>query len=76
MDIKKSLTDALQSKYEAQKKEASATLDVYFSNSVGIGEHPQIVEEMSKQLEKFANAEDALNALKVYRNQPRPRSHE
>jgi len=43
---------------------------------VGIGEHPQIVEEMSKQLEKFANAEDALNALKVYRNQPRPRSHE
>ena len=25
--------------YEAQKSEAEATLDIYFNNSVGIGEH-------------------------------------
>ena len=50
-------------KYEAQKAEAEATLEVYFNNAAGIGEHPQVVEEMSKQLETLANAHDCLDVL-------------
>ena len=42
---------------------ALATLDVYFTNAAGIGEHPQIVDEMAKQLELLANAEDCLGSL-------------
>jgi hypothetical protein len=60
----KLLYNALKSRYEAQKTEALATLDVYFTNAAGIGEHPQIVEEMAKQLESLANAEDCLGSLK------------
>lgn len=60
----KLLYNALKSKYEAQKAEALATLDVYYKNAAGIGEHPQIVEEMAKQLESLANAEDCLESLK------------
>ncbi len=57
---------ALASKYEAQIKEALATLEIYFNNSVGIGEHPQHLEEMDKFVEQMANAEDKLENLKRY----------
>tara|TARA_Y100000310_G_C20355392_1_gene656396 strand:- start:55 stop:276 length:222 start_codon:yes stop_codon:yes gene_type:complete len=63
-DIQSLLHRALTSKYKAQKDEALATLEVYYNNPVGIGEHPQVVEEMSKQVEKLANAEDCLEQLK------------
>lgn len=54
---------ALRNKFEAERDEGLATLHIYFSNSVGIGEHPQIVEEMAKQVDKVASAEDKLNSL-------------
>jgi hypothetical protein len=63
MDKKLALYNALKLRYEAQMTEAYATLAVYFETAVGIGEHPQIVDEMSKQLEKLANAEDCLASL-------------
>jgi hypothetical protein len=52
--MKTKLLKALRTKYEAQAAEAEATLEVYFNNAAGIGEHPQVVEEMSKQLETLA----------------------
>ena len=61
--MKKRLNKALKSKFQAQKDEALATLEVYYNNPAGIGEHPQIVEEMAKQLEKLANAQDCLDEL-------------
>ena len=64
MKKNKLLYNALKSKYEAQRAETLATLDVYLTNAAGIGEHPQIVEEMAKQLEGLANAEDCLESLK------------
>tara|TARA_B000000565_G_scaffold249110_2_gene220219 strand:- start:1151 stop:1354 length:204 start_codon:yes stop_codon:yes gene_type:complete len=64
--MQQKLYQALESKYKAERDEALATLEVYFKNPAGIGEHPQIVEEMSKQLEKLANAEDCLESLKTF----------
>ncbi len=60
MDLK---VDALKAKYQAEKLEAIATLEVYVKNSAGIGEHPQIIEEMAKLVEQVANANDCLEAL-------------
>tara|TARA_Y100000593_G_scaffold42861_1_gene82029 strand:- start:15619 stop:15855 length:237 start_codon:yes stop_codon:yes gene_type:complete len=57
------LHEALVARFEAQRTEALATLQVYYADSAGIGEHPQIVDEMAKQVEKLAAAEDALNCL-------------
>ena len=57
------LYKALESKYQAELAEGRATLEVYLTNPVGIGEHPQVVEEMSKALEKMSNAEDCLLTL-------------
>ncbi len=33
---------------------------VYFNNPVGIGEHPQHLEEMDKFVDKMTNAKDKL----------------
>ena len=63
-DTKEYIHEALAKKYIAEKAEAVATLHIYFNNATGIGEHPQMLEEMGKQLEKLANAEDCLEALK------------
>jgi hypothetical protein len=57
------LIDALRARYEAEKAEGEATLQVYLTNAAGIGEHPQIVDEMAKQVEKIASAEDNLSVL-------------
>jgi len=43
------LFKALVKKYESDIASAFATLIVYFDSSVGIGEHPQFIEEMDKQ---------------------------
>ena len=64
--MKKRLYQALKSKYESQRDEALATLEVYYNNPAGIGEHPQVVEEMSKALENLANAEDCLEQLSSF----------
>ena len=60
---------ALRAKYEAQKLEALATLEVYIKNSVGIGEHPQQLEEMDKKLDELASAQDKLDSLVKHFNQ-------
>lgn len=60
MDLK---VDALRAKYQAEKLEAIATLEVYAKNAAGIGEHPQIIEEMDKLVQQVANANDCLQTL-------------
>ena len=64
--ISKKLYDALMSKYASEMNEAEATLLVYFNNPVGIGEHPQHLEEMDKFVEQMANAKDKLETLKEF----------
>ena len=58
------LYESLLKHYEGKKSSAKATLAVYFDNAAGIGEHPQIVEEMVKQVEIMTNAEDCLESIK------------
>ena len=64
MENNKLLYNALEQRYVSQRVTALATLDVYFKNAAGIGEHPQIVDEMAKQLDLLAAAEDGLVSLK------------
>jgi len=66
MKIQKKMIEALILKYQSEMAEAEATLMVYFSNPVGIGEHPQHLEEMDKFVEKMANAKDKLETLKEF----------
>jgi methylaspartate ammonia-lyase len=64
MDKTQLLYEALELKYLAQIAEAKATLSIYFESSVGIGEHPQHLEEMDKLIAQLTEAEDKLESLK------------
>jgi hypothetical protein len=64
IELRKLAYEALEKYFEAQVSEALHNLLVYFENPTGIGEHPELQEEMRTQLEKLANAEDVLGCLK------------
>jgi hypothetical protein len=67
MKIREKMFDALLKKYESEVAEAEATLMVYMENSVGIGEHPQHLEEMDKFVEQLSNSSDKIvNLQKFY----------
>lgn len=64
--IKNKMYEALKKKYESEMLDSEASLLVYFTNPVGIGEHPQHIEEMDKLIEKRANAQDKLENLEQF----------
>ena len=63
--ISEKMYEALCLRYRSEMAEAEATLLIYFNNSVGIGEHPQHLEEMDKFVEKMTNAKDKLEMLET-----------
>ena len=65
--MRNAILDALAARYEAQVAEADSTINIYLENSVGIGEHPQHIDEVDKQLQKIAEADEKLKALEDYR---------
>jgi len=65
--LKRAIIQALEDRYNAQISEADATIKIYLENSVGIGEHPQHVDEVDKQLQKIAEAQEKLNELQAFK---------
>jgi hypothetical protein len=63
MKIGNKLIAALKTKYRSDFVQALATLEVYIANPVGIGEHPQHLEEMDKLVAQMADADDKLAVL-------------
>jgi CO dehydrogenase nickel-insertion accessory protein CooC1 len=61
------LIEALEKKYEADIAAADATIKIYLTNSVGIGEHPQHLEEIDKLLQKIVDAQEKLRELQVFK---------
>jgi len=64
--LRKAIIEALEDRYNAQISEADATIKIYLEHSVGIGEHPQHIDEIDKLIEKIANAEEKLKTLKEF----------
>lgn len=65
--MRRAMLEALEKKYEAEIAQADATIQIYLENSVGIGEHPQHLEEIDKQLAKIVEAEEKQNALQAFK---------
>lgn len=66
MNGRQLMYNALKSQCEAEKAEAEFTINNYMMNSVGIGEHPQQVEEAMVALEKLASANDKIENLERF----------
>ena len=65
--MKAALLDALEARYEAQISESYATLKIYLENPVGIGEHPQHLDEIDKLFQKIADAQEKLKVIEEFR---------
>ena len=63
-DLTKVLRDALIIKYEGEIASAKANIQVYLHQSVGIGEHTDIVGALDIEVEKMAHAEEKLLAVR------------
>ena len=61
--MRRAILEALRARYEAEIAQADATANIYLQNSVGIGEHPQHIEEVDKQIDRIANAKEKLQVL-------------
>ena len=64
--MRRAILDALRARYEAEIAEADATINIYLENSVGIGEHPQHIDEVNKLVEKIANAKEKIDVLEEF----------
>ena len=60
------LLKALIEKLKGEIEVATANILVYQRNSVGIGEHIDIVETIEKEVEKIADAHDKIEAIETY----------
>ena len=65
--MKQAILQALEDRYNAQISEADATIKIYFENSVGIGEHPQHIDEIDKQMQKLVDAQEKLKELQHFK---------
>ena len=52
--------------YNAQKVEALAHLEILFKNSVGIGEHTDILSEIDKWVKSLSEADENIETLNKY----------
>ena len=65
--LRDAIIQALEDKYNAQISEADATIKIYLERPVGIGEHPQHIEEIDKLLQKIVDAQEKLNELQHFK---------
>ena len=65
--MKRAILQALEDRYHAQISEADATIKIYLENSVGIGEHPQHIDEIDKQMQKLVDAQEKLKELQHFK---------
>lgn len=55
---------ALEAKYQAKVEEAIATIDLYLTKSVGVGEHPDIIEILDKYMDILDENLSKIDTLK------------
>lgn len=64
--MSKIVLQALVKKLEGDIAVSRANIEIYKQDSVGIGEHPEIVQAVEAELEKYSEAQDKLsNLLKI-----------
>ena len=64
--MKQQLIDGLIARYNGDIGAARANVQVYLTNPVGIGEHPDIIAAIDVELIKIAEAEDKLLAVEKH----------
>jgi hypothetical protein len=65
--LRDAIIQALEDRYNAKISEADATIKIYLERPVGIGEHPQHLDEIDKLLQNISDAQEKLNELQHFK---------
>jgi hypothetical protein len=60
------MIEALKAHAEGHIKKHKMNVEVYLNNPVGVGEHPDILEAIEKELKVIAEYDDQLEVLNKY----------
>ncbi len=63
MTLDKQLREALKLRYQGEIAAAKTNIQVYMNQSVGIGDHPDIIGAIDTQLDMLTAAEEKLRAV-------------
>jgi|TARA_E500000178_G_scaffold333961_1_gene369418 hypothetical protein len=65
--LRDAIIQALEDRYNAKISEADATIKIYLERPVGIGEHPQHLDEIDKLLQNITDAQEKLSELQHFK---------
>ena len=58
------ILQTLALKYQAKRAEAMTNLNIYFTSPVGVGEHPNVVDECDKLVKIIGDCDGNLEVIK------------
>jgi hypothetical protein len=64
--MREQILDALRLHAKAHIEKHKMNVEIYLTNPVGVGEHPQIMDSIEKELEEIATYHDQLEVLNTY----------
>tara|TARA_R100001460_G_scaffold17328_2_gene37435 strand:+ start:340 stop:549 length:210 start_codon:yes stop_codon:yes gene_type:complete len=65
-NLKDKIYKAAQEHFKGHIKKHVANAEIIMYNPVGIGEHPDIMESLEKEIEQIAHYDDLLASLEKY----------
>lgn len=64
--LREKMLQALKAHATGHIKKHTMNVEVYLTNPVGIGEHPDVVDAIEKELDEIARYHDQLEVIKEY----------
>ena len=64
--MRETLIKALRAHAQGEIEMHKANIEIYLSNPVGIGEHPDVTQAMQEELDKIARWDDQITVLNKY----------
>lgn len=69
--MREQLLNAFKSHAKGHIDKHRANVEVYLTNPAGIGEHPDIIDAIEKEMRQIAEYDDMLEMVQKYFTQPK-----
>ena len=63
---RENMIEAIKEHAKGHIKKHAMNVEIYLSNAAGVGEHPDVLEAIEKELETIAKYHDQIEVLKKY----------
>ena len=63
---RKNMIEAIKDHAKVHIKKHSMNVEIYLKNAAGIGEHPDVLDAVEKELEGIAKYDDQLDVISKY----------